>query len=209
MEAGLTVFNESGDMQINSNYFNLVLDSSTNIPAGQSTTTKLFESWNTKPIFAIRPDPNDKYALYFKSRDNNYEGSGTIYNFKDAAPNSTNNGFGLEVYRPDGTLSYSSNEKGMNVIDYVKLNISGNTNDFFSKNYGSTDIAVVPTLSPIGFSGAGQPGMVTAYGLAFKLSSTGVLSASMIGFQVYPEGIADYFGNTYKLEFLVIDTTGY
>lgn len=214
MTAGLTIYNDDFDIQIDSDYTNLSLISTMKIPAqGEpippydgEEEPNITTAWTSKPIFALQPLPINSYQTIYRRI-----GNGFIHIFEDIPRNSIGSGFGLEVYKDDGTIAYSSKYKDVKIIDYVKMSIKSTVEvDFFSKGYGSTNIAVIPTVVPIGFSLRYGTPMAMVYGIYFALTSTGVLKATMQSIGSVPIGAAENMNvNSYRVEFLVIDTTSY
>lgn len=214
MAAGITIYNDDFDIQIDSDYMNLSLISTMKIPAqGEpippydgTETPSITTAWTSKPIFALQPLPIDSYQSIYRRTGNGY-----IHIFEDIPRTSVGSGFGLEVYKDDGTIAYSSKYKDLHIIDYIKMDLEGaNKTDFFSKNYGSTKIAVIPTVVPIGFGiRYGQP-ISSVFGIHFAITPTGILKASMQIIGAMPnESAVQANTNLYRVEFLVIDTSSY
>lgn len=202
----MTVFNDGGSLQIDSNYFNVYIESVKDIASGKYPTQTPFDNHADTPLFAIQPTPNGLYTIVFKST--NFENNRfKLYGISDT-PSQLSSNFGLEVYRADGSVSFSSKNKGLKIIDYVKTNVKQSQNDiFFSKNYGSNNIAVIPAVLPIGFV-PGQAGSAIVYSIAFSIQS-GVLSAKKIAFATASAGFLDRARDVYDVEFLVIDVSNY
>lgn len=163
-------------------------------------------AWTSKPIFALQPLPIDVYQTIYRRTGNGY-----VHIFEDVPRASAGSGLGLEVYRDDGTIAYSSEYKDLQIIDYIKMDLEGSSRvDFFSKDYGSTKIAVIPTVVPIGFGiRYGQP-ISTVFGIHFAITPMGVLKATMQIIGVIPnEEALQATTNWFKVEFLVIDTSSY
>lgn len=215
MTAGLTIYNDYGNMQIDSDYRNL---SAFNIfrtdgvrPPYTSSPYPAIPTWSNASAFAISPNPDQGFAFPFRDDDPNHahraaQAGALIYEFTE---NIVYHGerSGLELFDASGNMTYSSSAKGMNVIDYVKVDISQG----FSKNYGSSKIAVVPTVLPLSgaMSSHGWFGVLSA---GFSLSSSGLLTTNwsvICGYSVFY--VADWKipVNSKRLEFLVIDTSMY
>lgn len=215
MGAGLTIYNDRLNLQIGADYQNLSLKTTIKIPLKtdpyppkpDGSPLHPLDTWADSDIFALQPIPNVEYQSIYRTARGGY-----IHVFEDIPQTASPSGLGLEVYRPDGSVSYSSKYRSINVIDYVKTRLTyiNGQNDFFSKNYGTTDIAVIPLISPIGFSLVGTTGYVGIWGLCFQISTTGLLEASMRGIGGM-SGIEaqNMHRESYKVEFLVIDTSKY
>lgn len=67
-------------------------------------------------------------------------------------PVKTNQNFGLEVYNELGEVSWASYNTSMNILDVVKAPdfryAGGDLNNFFVKNYGHKEVAVIPISLP-------------------------------------------------------------
>lgn len=208
MGVGLTIYNDKYNLQIDADYQNLSLGTVTRVPAGRSEPTRLFDTWQSKPIFAMQPDPNNEFMTFHKNYSTGYQGTGTIYNFEDDPIKPLSTGFGLELYDSLGNVTFTSQKKGIRIIDYIKLSNRNNVNHFWSKNYGTKEVAFIPTKAPMGFAGM-NANQAVAYGLSFRMDSTGLVTATMSSFAPVPPAIGESIGNTYDVEFLVIDTSNY
>lgn len=219
MTAGITIFNDYGNVQIDSDSPNLMAynifrtDSGARPPYTSSPNQEM-PTWSKATAFAISPNPDQGFAFPYRSDDPNQtyrfaQAGALIFEFTE---NTTDYGerTGLELYDASGKLTYSSTAKYMNVIDYVKVNDIRNG---FSKNYGTTNIAVVPTVLPI--TATASQGDSSAYisGAVFSLTSSGLLTMKrelMFGYSLFY--VADWKASINAaqiVEFLVIDTSIY
>lgn len=210
MPAGLTVYNDKNKLQISSDYINVCLKSKKAIPKPPHNKTGLFDSWNDTPMFAIRPTPDTGLLSFIKSDSNTGVdlSTGTIYNFHEEMPVSNTSNLGLELYDANGRIVYASDYRNLSIIDSVTLTRSNTVWDW-SKNYGSTDIAVIPVITSMQFVG---PIGIPSRGflvMCFALSSAGVLSIGQKPVGSAPSGANQPYINSSMISFLVIDVSGY
>lgn len=210
MSVGLTVYNDKNKLQISSDYINVCLKSKSTIPKPPHNKTGLFDSWNDTPMFAIRPTPGTGMLSFIKSNSNTGAdlSTGTIYNFHEVLPVANTSKLGLELFDANGRLVYASDYRNLSIIDSVTLTRSS-TVWSWSKNYGRTDIAVIPVITAMEFVG---PLNIPTRGflvMCFALSSTGVLSIGQKPVGSAPGGANQPFINSSTLSFLVIDVSGY
>lgn len=210
MSVGLTVYNDKNKLQISSEYINVCLKSKSAIPKPPHNKTGLFDSWNDTAMFAIRPTPDTGLVSFIKSNSNTGAdlSTGTIYNFHEELPVTNISRLGLEVYDANGRLTYASDYKSINIIDSVTLARSSSVWSW-SKDYGSTDIAVIPVITAMEF--VGPLGIATRGFLVmcFALSSAGVLSIGQKPVGSAPSGANQPYVSSSTISFLVIDVTGY
>ncbi|WP_286796287.1 hypothetical protein [Psychrobacter sp. UBA6291] len=170
MAAGLEISNDTGRVQITSEYANMILRSKKRkINRNNFTTDGLF--------FAIQPDIGEDIGFgqiedWGFSAENQKRanlctpygdagsslGDMTIYSFDipTAADLTTTDKLGLEVYKADGTVAYNSNLKYMKVLasskNYVGTDVltrdeMGGIFNYYGKrttlNFGHANVAVI------------------------------------------------------------------
>lgn len=112
---GLEVKGDNYNTQITSSLANLMLDSVGTTNTGETTISPLVIK---SPIVAVRPSVGGRISdVYYSQQQGRYviNGSGTVYQFStDAAKR--NAGFGLEVYKSDGSVAYSSAKQLLKVV---------------------------------------------------------------------------------------------
>lgn len=171
MAVGLEISNDTGKVQITSEYSNMVLRSKKRkVNQDSFTTDGLF--------FAIQPDIGEDMGTGTNGTDYGFDaerqkranvctpyadagsslGNMTIYSFDipTEADLVTTDKLGLEVYKADGTVAYSSNLKYMKVIassknyvgtDYAISDTLGGVFDYYGKrttlNFGHANVAVI------------------------------------------------------------------
>lgn len=121
-------------------------------------------------------------------------------------PVKTNQNFGLEVYNELGEVSWASYNTSMNILDVVKAPdfryIGGDLNNFFVKNYGHKEVAVIPISMPY------YQENNKVYDVGYTFNSEGALRLykrlvySLSGDEI-DQGWNDTIG--YRLEFLIVD----
>lgn len=179
--------------------------------------------FNYDSLFALAPANNsqlginsfryiyDNFTLRNKYR---LEGAGRLITFNEntaASPPSSNSGFGLEVYNWMGNVAFSSAVKPLKILDVVQMNdirpnetIVGGRRTYWSKNYGSKEIAVMWVSTPIWGE---DPHFMTVNGA--KRGNVFALEASI----EHTDGnVFDNLGNPFPLwglNALILDVTGY
>ncbi len=164
--------------------------------------------YNDDFIVALQPAINKKIYRRYGYSKHNVAGNGYLYTFNFNYNSSTKNKYGLEVYDENGNLTFTSNLLSLNIIDDVYIEninetyrmLDGETS-YFSKSYGSTDIAVIPLISPTWLSSGNE--LTESY--YFK---NGCLRVS---FAIRSDDVGGRRLKTeaYALHFLVIDTSNY
>ncbi len=165
---------------------------------------------NNDLVVALQPNANKKiYRLDTVGRiKNRISGYGYLYVFDFNYTSSAENKYGLEVYDKNGNLTFTSNLLSLNIIDDVYIEninetyriLNGETS-YFSKNYGSTDIAVIPLISPMWWSS----GNAMSESYYIKNGCLRVSSAVFLD-DVWKKSLII---ESFTLHFLVIDTSNY
>lgn len=180
---------------------------------------------NDETLMAIQPstapsDANKSYSI--KGRGNwvvghhagskgiAVEGSRVTFYYYTWLPRpvKTNQNFGLEVYNESGEVSWASYNASMNILDVVKATdfryAGGDLNNFFVKNYGHKNVAVIPIHTP-----RYQENNVV-YDVGYTFNTAGALRLyKRVYYRLDRDeinmGINDTHG--YRLEFLIVDVS--
>ena len=131
MAEGLEIFNEDNYYQVSSNSINLqLLKKATiftaTIPNGGGYTQYTGYT-TTHPVIVVEPVQTTSTAniigapyLMFAGQVQQVHGTGNIYEYGiQNTPKSS--GLGLEVYREDGSVAFSSSEDTLRIIDSITL----------------------------------------------------------------------------------------
>lgn len=145
MPNGFEVFSDKGVLQASDKHYDL--------------SRSRFQDYNGRiefsdRIYAIEPNANKGVNVGFifdpPTLIQAVQGDGKLHVFEFGhVPQSS---FGLEVYDDAGKLTFSSNLRSCNVIDFIDVpnytNMGGTGNVLFSKNYTAQRIAIIPTRIP-------------------------------------------------------------
>lgn len=139
MEAGFTLYTDSGIMQIDSNFKTIA-------PALHLTYTGPYTSSNTAFVgtwyeFVVNIPSEAKYILFASPVDRSiglFKKSGTsytfktstpgtieIYGFKDAPAQASSNRSGLQLFDANGVLTFDSDSNFMKVVDAFPVATTG------------------------------------------------------------------------------------
>ena len=213
MEAGLVIYNDSNTIQIDSTYRNMTYVRSRSISSGDqminppSSNPRMSATYSESGMMCVPmwdaggPDNGNKYAVV---------GSGQFYDFEDIPL--TESRAGLNVYRPDGSLSFSSDMSPLRVL-YAE---SGELPDFSDRILYSgvvasgRKVAVILGQQPIKIVAdrSGSPTRLRSKGLRVTTNSSGFVE---IKFMEYYSVVADVSGSFGDLhyDFLIVDITGF
>jgi len=199
---GLYISNDSGDLQISSEYQDMALKYIKHSSNNSIRDAELFAiRSDDNSYMSPRPPPNMGGSGY-------NTGSGLVYeftiNFLDVA---TKEKLGLELFNTDGQTYYNSNYNSISVIDSVSIDTDTSNTIFFQKDYGDKKIAVILQKDIAYFHYQPYAQRTNVFTSVFNITSTNTLTVRMN--ETFAIG-ANYTPPPAKrLEFLVIDVTNY
>lgn len=205
MPNGFEVYSDSGKIQASDKHYDL---SRSRV---QSYSGRIEFS---DRIYAIEPNVNKGVNVGFvfdpPTLTQAVQGDGKLHVFEFGHISQSN--FGLEVYDANGKLTFSSNLRSCNVIDFIDVpdytNMSASGSVLFSKSYTALRIAIIPTRIP--FFALSSPD--------FGYFHLGTLSFIKRGDRLEIErvvseynGLSSFVGFIYptRLSFAVIDVTNF
>ena len=231
MAAGLEISNDTGKVQITSEYSNMILRSKKRkINRDSFITDGLF--------FAIQPDIGEDIGAGYNNTDYGWVaanqkranictpyadlgasiGNMTIYSFDvpTAADIAAADKLGLEVYKADGTVAYNSNLKYMKVLatsknytgtDVLIRDELGGIFNYYGKrttlNFGHANVAVIFSMS----YHVNQIDMSDPYSLVSTCRIRPNFNLTISDFDVLAYGSVKGAIST-ECSWIVIDTTG-
>ena len=163
MAAGLQVFNDSNILQIDSTFSNLAYVNSFTVwvPQGNSIEMGVVNHVETTSpyMYAFRTEPgydNRKVCMIVHPNKLAFVGNTDgptvvrVYRFARDASSATGN-YGLEVYKENGQLAFSSIRPYMRVLDFVNnYDPLGSTTGNFTKNFATKPAVLVGTMGQSG-----------------------------------------------------------
>ena len=205
MASGFEVYSDTGTIQASDKHYDLSRSRSQKYNGAVEFHDR---------IYAIEPDNTKGVNVKFVSDPpvltQAVQGDGTLHIFEFGhVPVGK---LGLEIYDEKGLLTFSSDLRSCNVIDFIDVpdytNMGGDGSVFFSKMYNSTRFAIIPVRIPFmalksndfGYNHLGTLSFIrTGNQLEIRRIVSGYNElSSFVGF-VYPK----------RLSFAVIDVTNF
>lgn len=205
MASGFEVYSDTGTIQASDKHYDL--------SRSRSQKYNGVVEFDDR-IYAIEPDNTKGVNVKFVSDPpvltQSVQGEGTLHIFEFGhVPKGT---LGIEVYDENGLLTFSSDLRSCNVIDFIDVpdytNMGEQDGVFFSKNYSATRFAIIPVRIPFMALKSDDFGYSHLGTLSFirngnRLEVRRIVSAynelsSFVGFS-YPK----------RLSFVVIDVTNF
>lgn len=205
MDGGLAIYNNSGTIQIDSTYRNLTYIRTRNIAAGKQIVTyptdapRMIAMYSTTGIMFL---PAYEADTYFAN------GSGQFYDFEDAEIIPTH--AGLNVYRGDGSICYSSDTKPLRVLHYQSGSLSGIGDQIVYSGViaAGRKVAVIMGQQPMVMMGAGKT--IVIKGLKVVTNESGFVEISFTFFRQLASAVSTtgYRGDL-NYDFIIVDITGF
>lgn len=208
MPSGFEVYDDSGRLQASDKTYDLSITSTHTINGKFPVRKSMVALESTQSGWAFLGLWRD---IGEEDIENMAKGDGVVHVFEYKVVAGAN--FGLEVYDEQGGLTFSSNLKSCNVIDFVSIpNIfNSNVGDglTFNKYYGNRRVAVIPVKLP--YYAVRNPNNSINNSLAtmgFNTADGSVKVGTVIDMEIFlPTSIA--FQYPTELVFMVIDVTNY
>lgn len=199
--ANFEVYDDSGKVQLRDTDPVIALTKRINVTSKITHSEKLFALLPSNVPNTYLMSGNGYRSVVF------FNGIGTVLVFENT-PTPTSEKYGLEIYSPTGLLTYSSNQKCLNILDRVYVNnikdvrstVSGRER-FWAKKYSGKEVAIVIIRQPLYM----QNGDEMTNCVYTQNGYLVVGSAINIANPAFGGGLI----SRYILEFLVVDVTGY
>ncbi|PNK59479.1 hypothetical protein [Psychrobacter sp. FDAARGOS_221] len=202
------VYNSDGSLQVTANQaYDLSLTST--IIQQQASATYIDPS----KIYALQPVADDDSGvthLFFNPNkpDGLIQIAGStgakVHIFDYMLPQARQNEYGLEVYDSDGVITFSSRYPSLNVIDHIKADAGIDAQRHGRRNYGTTNLAIVPNKIPFIIQLGGVAN------LAYFITTVWTIEQGELCWYTKAVTTAPPFENfesSSAIDFLVIDTS--
>lgn len=205
MASGFEVYSDNGTLQASDKHYDL----------SRSRTQKYSGDIEFHDrVYAIEPDNtkgvNVKLLEGLTVMTQAVQGSGTLHIFEFGhAPNGN---MGLEVYDEAGLLTFSSNLRSCNVIDFIDVPDYTNMGEvggvFFTKQYDAARFAIIPIRIPFMALKSDTPNYNHLGTLSFMRNGNRLEIRRLVS--QYDE-LSSFLGFVYpkRLSFAVIDVTNF
>lgn len=202
-EYGLTIRGENSDIQVDSSYTNMVFKARKTkyMDEGAIRNNLVSFSGYTYPMIALGNTGGGTLMVYTSARRSNVfsygfaGGSGTAEFFVFDFAEDTQNDYGLQVYKENGSIAFDSNQPYFKILDSFTVD-TFYTGDGFSKTYSGKKVGILLHRTMWGQvpSGSAPPFRALRIGPGFRIttstihvSSFGLFGAAMYEESKYPD----------------------
>ena len=208
--ASIEIYNSDGRLQVSDEAIDITLEKITYF---DDQGLKNNAQAHYERLYAIQPldgKPAGATVYYLGNGELNFTGfvgKGKVFTFsyEYTAPPAITQGF--EVYDQNGVVTFSSNLLSLNILDVVNIANanalgSGVNGVWFDKDYGTSDIAVIPISQGYWFEGSSY------WTIGFKIIGNRLIGSRIE--HLYLQGASSNSPiGAQACQFIVIKTTGY
>ncbi len=216
MDAGITIYNENNNIQIDGNYKNMCYEYSV------SGTGTWELAVNQDLVYVMSPPQGVLVGVAPFAKSNNepyyrFYGSCTVHVYS-MNQSGGSNGSGLQIYNQSGEIVFNSNKIQLKILDYVyghlqpiSLDIRDNANVLLNrKSYNSSSLGILIGQAPVGLNWYKQ---TQKFSGMFFMVQGGIVESRFMqmyirsGYPIYLNSF-DSYGNVDVYSYIVVDTTG-
>lgn len=215
MDAGLTVYNSSNTVQIDAMYRNLSFNRVRTLSAGDqiindpSALPRMSALYSETGIMCV-PTWVQVGSHFISDYAYAVVGNGYFYDFEDIPIVETH--AGLNVYKADGTICYSSGMKPLRVLYAGYGTLSSYADAILYSGVIATGrkVAVIVGQHPVCVFADGSSGKMKAHGKAIKVttSTSGFVEVKFTDFYQITANVKGSQGNL-NYNFLIVDITNF